>query len=163
MYIFQDFKGNMLRSIYGILLGTQVRAVFLYRLSSWCYHHKLKPLSTIFWSLNVALHSCDIARESTIGSGLKLVHTVGIVIGPIKAGNNLTLFQNTTIGYGGSSKENRNHAELGNDIIMYSGSVVAGNISVGDKAVIGANSVVLKDVPPYSTSVGIPAKTILKN
>lgn len=154
MYLFQDFKHiNKLTLLFYLIIGTRERAVFIFRLSSWCQSHKLKILAKFFWSLNVTLHSCDISPYAKIGSGFKMFHTVGIVVGAVNAGDNLHLFQNTTIG-------DKHHIlpRFGNNVTLYAGAVVVGNIKIGDNVLIGANSVVLNDISSNSTAVGSPAR-----
>ena len=163
LYIFQDFKGPKLKILYRILIRPQERAIFLYRLSSLCYKYHLKPFDALFWGLNVSLHSCDISRKAKIGPGFRLIHNVGIVIGPITAGIDLIVFQNVTIGYGGRSKKNKRHAIIGDNVIIYAGVVIAGNHMIGDNAEIGANAVVTKDIPSNSTSIGVPAVSKIKS
>lgn len=161
MYLLQDFQGvSFLKTVWGLVWGTPTSAVLLFRLSSWCHRHRLKPFDTLFWSLNIALHGCDISSAATIGPGFNLVHTVGVVIGPISAGSNLTVFQNVTIGYGGVHKSDRGHATLGNRVILYAGCVVAGPIRIGDDVQVGANAAAITDIPSGSTAVGIPAKIL---
>ena len=155
MYIFQDFKGmNPIKTFYSILIGSTLRAIFLYRLSSWFYNHHIKILSTIFWSLNIALHSCDISPSAKIGKGFYIYHSVGLVIGAgATIGKNFTIYQNTTIG---TNKIDR-YPVIGNGVTLFAGSIVIGDITIGDNVTIGANSVVTKDIPSNSTAKGIPA------
>jgi serine O-acetyltransferase len=153
MYIFQDFKDkSFLRVIWGVfIIGNTNQAVFLYRLSSWCYTHKLRLLATFFWSLNIKLNSCDISPNAKIGSGLSIYHSLGIVIGEVSIGKNMKLFQNVTIG-------SVPGLEVGDDVDLFSGCCILA--SVGDNVTVGANSVVLSDVPSNVTVAGSPARII---
>jgi serine O-acetyltransferase len=158
MYIFQDFKRiSLIRILWGIFIGNTYRAVFLYRLSSWCYNHRLKPLGTFFWSLNIALHSCDISPKAKVGSGFRIYHSVGIVIGEATIGENLRIFSNVTIGSISSLK----NLSIGDNVHLNSGCCILAQL--GDNVTVGANSVVLKDVPSFYTAVGIPARIIKKD
>lgn len=159
MYLFQDLKGiGLLKIIWGVfIVGNTHRALFLYRLSSWCYQHKLKPFATLFWSWNIALHSCDIAPSAKIGPGITMNHSVGIVIGSgVVIGKNLNIFQNVTIGTRGSLE----YPTIGDNVNLYSGCALLGPIRVGDNVSIGANAVVLKNIPSNNTAVGVPAKVV---
>ncbi|MFK9120745.1 serine O-acetyltransferase [Peribacillus frigoritolerans] len=100
------------------------------------------------------LNSCDISPYSKIGSGLTIYHSVGIVVGNVTIGKNLKLFQNVTIG---SVKD----LTIGDNAELFSGCCVLANI--GDNSKVGANAVVLKDVPLNSTAVGSPARIITNN
>ncbi|MCL9634665.1 serine acetyltransferase [Bacillus zanthoxyli] len=161
MYLFQDFKGkSKLNIIWGVfIVGNVYQAVFLYRLGSWFYKRKLRPLASIIASLNTKLHSCDISPAAEIGEGIVMHHSVGIVIGPgVKIGNKLNIFQNTTLGTRGDGK----YPQLGDNVALFSGCAVVGGITVGNDVKIGANSVVIEDIPSYSTAVGAPARIIAK-
>ncbi|HHB1907136.1 TPA: serine O-acetyltransferase [Bacillus cereus] len=160
MYLFQDFKGiSVLKIIWGVfIIGNIHQAIFFYRLSSWLHQHNLKILSTFIWSLNIKLHSCDISPMAKIGPGITMHHSVGIVIGAVTIGKNLNIFQNTTLGTRGKGE----YPTLGDNVELFAGCAVLGGIQVGDNVKIGANSVVIHDVPSYSTAVGVPARIIQK-
>ncbi|MGG1676766.1 serine O-acetyltransferase [Neobacillus sp. NRS-1170] len=158
MYIFQDFKGiNKLTLMGRLLIGTSSRAVFIFRLSSWCHQHKLKVFAKFFWYLNILLHSCDISPAADIGSNFFMYHTVGVVIGAITAGTGLRVFQNVTVGENNFSKI---VPKIGNNVTLYAGSVVVGEITIGNEVMVGANSVVLKNLPNNCTAVGVPCRVI---
>ena len=163
MYLFQDFKGiRVSKIIWGVfIVGNVYQAVFLYRLSTWFYKHKLWPIANIIRSLNIKLNSCDISPVAEIGKGIVMHHSLGIVFGAAKIGENLNIFQNTTLGTLGTSGA-RECPCLGDNVILYAGCVVAGGIKIGDNVSVGANAVVTHDVPSNSTAVGIPARIIPK-
>ncbi len=157
MYLFQDFKGEGLAKIlWGIfIVGNTRRAIFLYRLSSWFYNHKLGPIASIIQSLNIALHACDISPQAKIGSGFKIIHSVGIVIGDVVIGENFKVMQNVTVG-----SVKANGRLIGDNVTLASGCCVLNKI--GDNVTVGANSVVLKEIPSNSTAVGAPARIVKK-
>lgn len=153
MYIFQDFRNKSIFAIiWGVfVIGNTNQAVFFYRLSSWFQTHKISLLAKIFWSLNVKLHSCDISPLAKIGPGLHIYHSVGIVVGEVEIGKNLKLFQNVTVGSVPGLK-------IGDDVELFSGCCILS--SVGDSSKVGANAVVLKDIPSGVTAVGSPARVV---
>jgi len=97
-----------------------------------------------------------------IGEGLFIDHGTGVVIGETaEIGNNVTLYQGVTLGGTGKEKGKR-HPTIGNNVVISTGAKVLGNITIGDKARIGAGSVVLRDVPPNTTVVGVPGKIVVR-
>ena len=102
----------------------------------------------------------DINPAAKIGIGIMLDHGTGIVIGETAAvGDNCSILQNVTLGGTGKETGDR-HPKIGANVLLSVGAKVLGNIQVGDCSVVGAGSVVLKDVPPRTTVAGVPAKEI---
>jgi serine O-acetyltransferase len=136
-------------------------AVGIYYLS-----HKLNKWGVPFlpFSLqraNAWIHGLEIHYRAEIGKGLRICHSQGIVIGDrVKIGRGCAIYSSVVIGV--------NHTGgmfmpvIGNHVIFYSGAKVLGNVRIEDHAVIGANAVVLTDVPSGATAVGVPAKIIFR-
>ena len=100
----------------------------------------------------------EIYYSSVIGEGFKINHGVGTVIGArCKIGNNCTIHQNCTLG-----DRNGGRPTVGNNVIIYAGSMILGDITIGDDTIIGANSVVTKSCPPNSLIVGTPGRILTK-
>ena len=100
----------------------------------------------------------EIHPGATIGRGLFIDHGMGVVIGATSLlGDNITLYQGVTLGGTGKEKGKR-HPTLGNNVVAGTGAKILGNITIGDNSYIGANAVVIKDVPPNSTVVGVPGR-----
>ncbi len=104
------------------------------------------------------LTGIEIHPGAQIGAGLFIDHGMGVVIGETTIiGNDVTLFQGVTLG--GTGKETgKRHPTLGNNIVVGTGAKILGNITIGDNSYIGANAVVLKDVPANATVVGVPGR-----
>ena len=117
------------------------------------YH--LKFFSKIIDLLIRILFGCEIHSIMKCGKGLVLAHNgCGIVINKDAViGNNVLIFQNVTIG----GRKGSGSPIIGDDVIIGAGAVILGDITIGNKAKIGANAVVLKNVPPEATAVGVPA------
>jgi serine O-acetyltransferase len=140
------------------------KIVFRYRVSCYLREKKLFRLSRIMLNRIATKYGCYIGSKTFINYGLKLPHPTGIVIGEtVKIGKNCTIFQQVTIGGAkiGDAKENM-YPEIGDNVVIFSGAKLLGNISIGNNVIIGANSVVIKSVPDNCTIAGIPAK-IIKN
>lgn len=103
-------------------------------------------------------YGVEIGNNPYIGKNLKLEHFQGIVIGnDVKIGDNCTLYQQVTLG-----QKNNRYPTIGDDVIVFAGAKVIGDISIGEKCIIGANAVVLNSIPAQTCAVGIPAKVIDK-
>lgn len=138
-------------------------AVALYRLSHALNNRfiLLHIASRIVYRLNIMLHATDIDPQAIIGERFILNHSVGIVIGRCTIGNDVEIFQNVTLGsrYPRLSNE---FPVIGNKVTIYAGAVVIGCCKIGDGAKIGANAVVLQDVPTNAVAIGVPAKIKIK-
>lgn len=100
----------------------------------------------------------EIHPGAVIGDGLFIDHGMGVVIGETAIiGDNVTLYQGVTLGGTGKEKGKR-HPTIGHNVVIGGGAKVLGNITIGDNSYIGANAVVVKDVPPNSTVVGVPGR-----
>ena len=105
------------------------------------------------------LTGIEIHPGAKIGMGTLIDHGSGVVIGETSViGDRVTIYQGATIGATGNEKQFKRHPTLGDDIVVGSGAKILGPINIGNHCKIGANSVVLKDMPSYTTAVGIPAK-----
>jgi serine O-acetyltransferase len=139
-----------------VLLTDGTPAMILYRLMQWARRWRLTPLEMIFNKLNAVLCNCIIGRGAEFGPGLVLIHSTGVVInGQVRGGANIHIEHQVTIG-----AERRQSPILGNDVFLGAGAKILGSISLGDGVRIGANAVVLDDIPAYCTAVGIPARIV---
>jgi len=144
------------RAVCKTLLTDGTLAMVLYRLMQWSRRYRLVPLEMIFNKLNGICSNCIIGRGAELGPGLVLIHATGIVInGRVRAGANLHLEHQVTIG-----AEGRQSPVIGDDVFIGAGAKVIGAVTIGDGARVGANAVVVDDVPPHTTVVGIPAKVV---
>ncbi len=108
-------------------------------------------------------YGIEIHPAATIGSGVFIDHGMGVVIGETAVvGDNCTIYQGVTLGGTGKHKGKR-HPTIGNNVLIGCGAKVLGPFSVGDNSKIAANAVVLQEVPPNCTCVGIPARIVRCN
>lgn len=153
---------STLKLFYQITFNSSKNALFIYRLAQLLFvkEHKIIPL--LLRRKLEKNYGLYISLNSKIGRGLKLPHVTSIVIGDgVEIGENVTIYQQVTLG-GQNIGDNDlgNYPILGNDVIVYAGAKIIGKVIIGDGAVIGANSVVTKDVEPNSVYAGVPAKRI---
>lgn len=159
-------KANILTLIDNMLFNTGFQAVLLYRISNWAYNLKIPILPRAINWYSRFLTSSDISYAAHIEEGLLIIHGMGVVIGAnVKIGKNVKLLNDCTLGNRLGENENRNDGqpEVGSNVVIGVGSRLLGPIKIGDNAKIGANSVVLVDVPSGCTAVGSPARIINKN
>lgn len=137
-----------------------LHAIWLYRISNYLFKRGWVLLPRMICYFNRFLTGVDVHPGATIGEGLFIDHATGVVIGETCIiGNNVTLYQGVTLGGTGKEKGKR-HPTIGNNVVVASGAKVLGSFTVGDNSKIGAGSVVLREVPPNSTVVGIPGKVV---
>jgi serine O-acetyltransferase len=131
-------------------------AQVLYRAMRFCQTHGLKPLAMVFYRLNALLGHVVIGRGADLGPGLVILHSFGIVINStVRAGRNLVLEHGVTLG-----AEKDRSPVLGDNVFIGAGAKVIGPVRVGSDVKIGANAVVLRDVPDGATVVGVPARVV---
>ncbi|MBQ3084663.1 MAG: serine O-acetyltransferase [Clostridia bacterium] len=138
-------------------------AVLGYRLSHWLYRHKRYFLARWVSQYTKFRTGVEIHPAATIGRRLCIDHGTGIVIGETCViGDNCLLYQGVTLG--GTGKETgKRHPTLEDNVIVGSGAKVLGPFTIGSHSKIAANAVVLEEIPPYSTAVGVPAKVVRQN
>lgn len=113
----------------------------------------------LIWRYFVASRGCYISLKANIGRRCRLPHPVGIAIGDgAIIGDDVTIYHNVTLGR--VSSQGLDYPVVHNGVEIYAGSMLAGGITIGQRSVIGANSVVLTDVPPNSIAVGAPARIL---
>ena len=144
-----------------LLLYQSIHVLIFYRIAHGLYKIKLFFLARLISQLGRFFTGIEIHPGAKIGKGLFIDHGIGVVIGETaEIGDNVTIYHGVTLGGTGKDKGKR-HPTIGNDVIIGCGAKILGPISIGDGAKIGANSVVLKNVPKGKTAVGIPA--VIKN
>jgi len=135
-------------------------ALLFYRFAHWLLLKRIPFFPRALSQLARFLTGIEIHPGATIGSGMFIDHGLGVVIGETtEVGDDVTLFQGVTLGGTGKQRGKR-HPTLGSHIVVGAGAKVLGPIKIGDYVKIGANSVVLQDVPDHSTVVGIPGEIV---
>lgn len=129
--------------------------------ANWCYRHRLKLVGRLISQISRWFTGIEIHPGATIGKRCFIDHGMGVVIGETtEIGDDVTIYQGVTLG--GTGKDvGKRHPTIGNRVVISTGAKVLGPFKVGDGVKIGAGSVVLKEIPPGCTVVGIPG-TIVK-
>lgn len=142
------------------MLSPRLCPVILIRAAAWLAAHRLGPLAKLVTVINLVLFGIEVSSRIPIGPGLFLPHTSGTVIGAARVGANVTIFQGVTLG----AKELDMVFDLStrpvieDEVVIGAGAKILGGVRVGRGARIGANAVVVTDVPPGAVAVGVPAK-----
>ena len=145
------------------LLYNGLHAIIFYRISHWLWIHRCRFLARFLSQTAKWMTGVEIHPAATIGRRLVIDHGTGIVIGATaEIGDDCLLYQNVTLGGTGAHKGKR-HPTLGNNVMVGAGAKVLGPFKVGDNARIAANAVVLTEVPPNSTVVGVPGRVVRLN
>ena len=163
--IIEDFKtvkknDPALKSNFELIFNYPgVWALFFYRISNSLYKKGLRFLPRLISAIGQFLTTVDIHPGAQIGQRVFIDHATGVVIGETAIiGDDVLIYQQVTLG-GVSLSKGKRHPTVEKGATIGAGAKVLGNITIGEYAKIGANSVVIKDVPPYCTAVGVPAHT----
>lgn len=137
-----------------------LQATRAHRKAHWCYKHKLFFLARLISQRSRKKTGIEIHPGATIGKRLVIDHGMGIVIGETaEIGDDVLLYQGVTLG--GTGKDvGKRHPTIGNNVLIGSGAKILGPFRVGDNSRIAANAVVLSEIPPNSTAVGVPARVV---
>ncbi len=143
-----------------LLTYSGFHALLAYRVAHRMRRLGIPLLPRVISQLARWLTGIEIHPAAVIGKGFFIDHGMGVVIGETsEIGDYVTLFQGVTLG--GTGKEHgKRHPTIGNHVVVGAGAKILGGIRIGDNVKIGANSVVLKSVPPNSTVIGVPARII---
>ena len=140
-----------------ILFLKGFQAIQVHRLAHCLWQNDRKELALFIQSRNSQVFGVDIHPACRMGRGIMLDHATGIVIGETTViDDNVSILQQVTLGGTGNEQGDR-HPKIKSGVLIAAGATVLGNITVGEGAKIGAGSVVLADVAPHTTVVGIPA------
>lgn len=143
-----------------VLLYPGVHALFWHRVAHALWRRRLHFVARLISHVNRFFTGIEIHPGAVIGPGCFIDHGMGVVIGETAVlGENVTLFQGVVLGGTGKEKGKR-HPTIGNNVVIATGAKVLGSFKVGDNSRIGAGSVVLSEVPPNSTVVGVPGRVV---
>ena len=146
-----------------VLLYPGLHAVWIHRLNHWLWRRGMRLLARYLSQVGRFWTGIEIHPGAQIGRRLFIDHGMGVVIGETAiVGDDVTLYHGVTLG-GTSLEKKKRHPTLGNGVVIGNTSSVLGDIVVGDNSRVGAGSVVLRDVPPNSTVVGVPAHIVYRD
>lgn len=144
-----------------VLVSSGLHAVWGYRLNHMLWRARLRLLARVLAQITRFLTGVEIHPGATIGRRLFIDHGMGVVIGETAViGDDVLLFHGVTLGGRGIEKDCRRHPSLGNRVEIGANATVLGPVHIADDAKVGANAVVLVDVPAGATAVGVPARIV---
>ncbi len=131
-------------------------AMACYRMMAWSHRHRLAPLTMLCNKVNAVFGQCIIGRGATFGPGFVLIHSQGVVInGSVRGGSHVYVEHQVTIG-----AEKSRSPVLGDRVFLGAGAKVVGAVTIGSDVQVGANAVVVRDVPSGVTVGGVPARIL---
>ncbi len=137
-------------------------AVLFYRVARWFWIHKMFLLGRFISHIGRFFTGIEIHPGARIGRRFFIDHGMGVVIGETsEIGDNVTLYHGVTLG-GTTWKKIKRHPTIGNNVVVGVGAKILGPVKIGDNTKIGANSVVVDEIPPNSIVVGIPGKVVFR-
>jgi serine O-acetyltransferase len=146
-----------------ILTYSGLHAIWGHRIAHAFFKRKFYFLARVISQISRFFTGIEIHPGAKIGRRLFIDHGMGIVIGETcEIGDNVTIFQGVTLGGTGKEKGKR-HPTIKDNALIATGAKVLGSITIGENSKIGAGSVVLKEVPPNSTVVGVPGRVVIRD
>lgn len=140
-----------------------LHAVWGHRMAHWLWTHKLKLLARALSQINRFFTGIEIHPGAVIGRRFFIDHGMGVVIGETaEIGNDVTLYHGVTLG-GVSTQKGKRHPTIGDGVVIGAGAKILGAITIGSCSRVGANAVVVDDIPPDSVVVGIPGHPVHKD
>lgn len=145
-----------------VLAYPGLHALWLHRAAHWMWQRKVPVMPRLLSHANRFITGIEIHPGARFGKGVFIDHGMGVVIGETsEIGDYVTLYQGVTLGGTGKEKGKR-HPTVGRNVVIAAGAKVLGPITVGDDSKVGAGAVVVKDVPPRCTVVGIPGRVVVQ-
>jgi serine O-acetyltransferase len=141
-----------------VLCYPGLHAMWLHRIAHWFYRKKMYTIARIISHINRHITDIEIHPGAKIGRRFFIDHGMGVVIGETsEIGDDVLMYQGVVLG-GTSLEKKKRHPTLENNVVIGAGAIVLGAINIGDNARIGAGSVVVTEVPPNTTVVGVPGR-----
>lgn len=146
-----------------ILSYPGLHAVWMHRIAHFLHNMGVPLIPRMLSMLTRWFTGIEIHQAARIGEGFFIDHGMGVVIGETtEIGKNVTLYQGVTLGGTGKERGKR-HPTIGDNVVISAGATVLGPIKVGDNSRVGAGAVVIQDVPPNCTVVGVPGRVTVKS
>lgn len=146
-----------------LFLYPGLKAIRMHRRANWFYRHNMKFIARWISQRAVRKTNIEIHPAAKIGRRFFIDHGTGVVIGETaEIGDDVTIYQGVTLGGTGKDTGKR-HPTIGNGVMIGSGAKILGPFKVGDNSNIASGAVVLDEIPPNSTAVGVPARVVKRN
>ena len=148
--------------LFNYFYKARFRVLLNYRIGRFCLksgNSFFRRIALRYKYILLTKRGCDVSYKSIIGKGLKLPHPIGIIIGDgVVIKDDVTIYQQVTLGSHGKKGEDLAYPIIENNVKIYAGAKIIGGVTIGENSVVGANTLVNKDVPPNSVAYGIPCK-----
>lgn len=145
-----------------VLAYPGLHAIWGYRIAHWCWNHRMRTFGRWLSHVTRFFTGIEIHPGAVLGRRVFIDHGMGVVVGETTVvGDDCTIYQGATLG-GTSLEKGKRHPTLRSDVVVGAGAKVLGPITIGANARIGANSVVLHDIPPGTVVVGVPGQVVTR-
>ena len=156
-----NYNGDSLKLILWLFLfDKSFRLLFSHRLMVYLQSTKFKFLNRWLNYRQQIKFNCYISVDAKIGKNIRFAHAFGIVIGPAVIKDNVTIFQDVTIGSHGDISKSKSYPIIGQGSKLFSGCKIIGDVNIGENCLIGANTVINKDVEANAIVVNYPPKIV---
>ena len=143
-----------------LLFYPGLHALLLHRIAHFCWKHRLRLLARSISHFSRFLTAIEIHPGAVIGRRFFIDHGSGVVIGEtVEIGDDVLMYQGVVLG-GTALEKRKRHPTIGNNVVIGSAAILLGAIKIGDNSRIGANSVVVRSIPPGSVVVGVPGRVV---
>jgi serine O-acetyltransferase len=160
---FASYNQNTVKDkLFTLYFNVEFKLLLNYRICNYLVNSNsmFKWLLPFYLKRQRIKYGCIISPFAEIGDNFRFAHSLGITIGPVKIGNNVTIFQQVALGSHGLSNKDKGYPVIEDNVKVYAGARILGDVTIGHDSVIGANVVVTKSVPPYTLIVSNGYKKI---
>jgi len=155
-------KRSWIKTFWLIYSSPEKKAVLYYRIAKKMYEQNFPIIPLLIKNRLINLYGLHISLKAEVGIGLEFRHINGVIIGDgVKIGKNVVIYQQVTLGGRNLGDGKRgSYPTIGDNVTLFAGAKVLGEINIGNNSIVGANSVVTKNIPSNTIAAGVPAKKI---
>lgn len=156
------FHANGKSKIRTFLFNQNLRLLRWFRIAVYLNNTNLSPLTFLYKNWMLFFFGCDLSLSANIGRRFRFAHPIGIVIGAgVQIGDDCVIYQNVTLGAkGGRKSAEKKYPVIQDNVVVYASAIIIGGVTIEDNSIVGAMSLVTRDVKTNTTVAGIPAQAL---